>query len=100
MDVPWWKYSPSFLVFLLYYKSGAPFEKLHSGIALSLVSRSVCHLLTTCSPEHWDPGSPWVEGPTESSSLHMWRLGMVEKRCGMWNSWRLGGERWEMECGV
>jgi hypothetical protein len=26
----------------------------------------------------------------------MWKLGVVGRKYGMWNSWRVGGEGWEM----
>jgi hypothetical protein len=30
----------------------------------------------------------------------MWNRGVVGRRCEMWNSWRVGGEEWEMKYGV
>lgn len=71
LDVPWLMYLPSFLVFLLYYKSGARFETLHSDttlpcvrVCLSLLANS----LPTCT------GTlilPRIEGPTEVSPWHI-----------------------------
>ena len=63
--------SPNFLVFLLYYKSDACFEKLHSDTALSLCR---CPFVTFRPlPAYLNTGTLillQVEGPTEYSLWH------------------------------
>ena len=84
LDVPWLMYRLAFfLFFLLYYKSDARFEKLHSDTALSLCScLFVIFLPTPCPPEYRDPEflhglrdccrSPLVLLPPAHLNLNYW----------------------------